>query len=376
MKKVLLGRSSISMMIFSLGITTFALMVRAGDEITNTASPSHIVAEMPANSWLEIPNSRLDSVAADPAQFRNVQAIMGINGITSYSGGVYDTQRNRLVIWGGGHADYFGNELYAFHTNTLTWERLTDPSEPNLCEQVNHDGTPNARHTYHGIAYIEHADRMFASGGALACNRGGCGANKTWTFDFDSKQWTDMKPAVTPITGCENISAYDPETRKVWYFDGPAGLWSYDYDTNTWVQINDSDFVAHRTAVMDTKRGRLIIVGKGEVLAYNLREGDYTQHVWTTTGGSDFIAEENPGLAYDPVADRIVGWSGGPVYALNPETKEWTKHEASGAPQAEDMRDLNGIYGLWRYVPNLNAFVVMTGASENVYVYKLTAGLR
>lgn len=344
----------------------------AANNNNDSIQASNIVFSMPANSWLEIPNSRLESVAPEPAEYPNIQAIMGINGITSWSGGVFDTQRNRLIIWGGGHADYFGNEIYAFDISLLKWERLTDPSEPNLCGQVNSDGTPNSRHTYSGIAYIEHADRMFGSGGALACDGGGCGANKTWTFDFKSKQWTDMNPAVTPITGCENVSVYDPETRKVWYFDGPAGLWSYEYDTNTWVQYNDSDFVSYRTAVIDTKRGLLIAVGHGEVLAYNIRGGDYTQKVWETTGGEAFIAEENPGLAYDPVSDRIVGWSGGPVYALDPETKVWSEYNAPGAPHTDNMRDLNGIYGLWRYAPSVNAFVVMIGASENIYFYKFS----
>jgi len=296
---------------------------------------------------------------------------MGVLGVIAYSGGVFDSKRNRLVIWGGGHADYQGNEIYAFDTDTLTWERLTDPSDPNLGEQVNRDGTPNSRHTYNGVAYIEHADRLFASGGSLA-GPGSCGADKTWIFDFNSMQWTDMNPAVTPRTDCENISAYDPETKKVWWFDLP-GLWSYRYDTNTWVQHNEDFVINGRTAVMGTKRGLLVVVGQGEVITYNIRGGDYTKQVWSTSGGSSFIDSWAPGLAYDPVSDRIVGWAGKSVYALNPDTKVWTEHSAPGTPRYNGGSD-SGLYGLWRYIPNLNAFIVMTGADVNIYFYKLSEG--
>ena len=333
-----------------------------------SVSPAHIVSTMPANSWLEIPNSRLESVAADAEKYAHLQGYIGIDGITAYSGGVFDNKRNRLVIWGGGHADYQGNEVYAFDVDTLKWERLTDPSEPNLCEQVNSDGTPNSRHTYNGLAYIDHADRMFGSGGFLACKAGECGASITWIFDFDSNHWTDMNPATTPKTDCENLSAYDPESKKVWWFD-IRGLWTYDYDANSWKKHNE-DFVSRRTAAVDTKRGLLIAVGEGEVLAYDIRKGNYTQKVWNTTGAEELIEQWFPGVAYDPVTDRIVSWSGGSVYTLNIDTKVWTEHKATGAP---NLDDLNSVHGLWRYMPSLNVFIMMPGTLKNVYFYKLAA---
>tara|TARA_R110002074_G_scaffold343356_1_gene513775 strand:- start:443 stop:1549 length:1107 start_codon:yes stop_codon:yes gene_type:complete len=336
----------------------------ASGEVTHTA---HIVSDMPANSWLEIPNSHLASVGADPEKYPNLQGYMGVDGIIAYSGGVYDSKRDRLVVWGGGHADYQGNEIYAFDVFSLKWERLTEPSEPNLCEQVNSDGTPNSRHTYNGIAYIEHADRMFGTGGALACNPGGCGADKTWTFDFDLLQWTDMQPKQTPRTDCENVSAYDPESGKVWLFD-VTGLWSYHFDKNKWKQHNNA-YLSSRTAVVDTKRGLLVVVGQGEVTAYDVRDGNYRKKVWETSGAEALINETSPGLAYDPVSDRIVGWAGGSVFSLNPDTRTWVEHKASGGPNAESLND---VYGLWRYVPSLNAFIVMPGTKKNIFFYKLT----
>ena len=351
----------VAIVLTSAGLTSMpAIASEEGADLT------HVVSTMPANSWLEIPNSRLDSVGANPNKYPDLQGYMGVHGITAYSGGVYDSKRDRLVIWGGGHADYRGNEIYVFDVGTLQWERLTEPSEASLCQQVNSDGTPNSRHTYNGIAYIEHADQFFGSGGALACNPGGCGADKTWTFDFDSKQWKDMKPKLKPRTDCENVSAYDPESKKVWWFDVP-GLWSYNYDNNKWRQHNE-DYISRRTAAVDTKRGLLLVVGQEQVVAYNIRDGDYTQRVWNTVGAESLIKKWSPGLAYDPVADRMVGWAGGSVFSLDMDTKIWTEHKASGGPNVDSLND---VYGLWRYIPSLNAFIVMSGAQKNVYFYKL-----
>jgi hypothetical protein len=38
--------------------------------------------------------------------------------MAAWGGGAHDTKRDRLIVWGGGHGDYGGNELYAFDVNT------------------------------------------------------------------------------------------------------------------------------------------------------------------------------------------------------------------------------------------------------------------
>ena len=335
------------------------------------------IEEMSANSWMEIPNTHLSSVAADPSQYPFLtRSTSSINNILDYSGAAFDTTRNRLVVWGGGHNSYDGNELYAYDVDTSTWHRLTEPSQPNLCGQVNSDGTPNSRHTYNGLAYIEHADRFFGLGGALACGPGSCGADITWTFNFASRQWENRNPSGSlPRTMCENIAAYDPETKKVWWFDGnssnTSGLYSYDYSMNQWTRHASDVYYVRRTAVVDTKRGLLIVIGKGEVVAYDIRNGNYAKQVWNTSGGANLIGKEKPGVAYDPATDRIVGWAGGSVYALNPDTKVWTAYSAPGAPSTYK---LVGIYGLWRYVPSVNAFIVVTSPNANVHFYKFSTG--
>ena len=62
-----------------------------------------------------------------------VYLVQGCGGlINSWSSGLYDSERQRMVVWGGGHNDYGGNELYAFNLKTLAWEQLTTPSRPTF----------------------------------------------------------------------------------------------------------------------------------------------------------------------------------------------------------------------------------------------------
>src|SRR5215831_10640591 len=82
---------------------------------------------MAPDTWLSVPNSHMSTVAPTNGQFAGTWGVGGpANVIAAWCGGALDTQRSRLILWGGGHADYYGNELYAFDIPTLKWSRLTD----------------------------------------------------------------------------------------------------------------------------------------------------------------------------------------------------------------------------------------------------------
>jgi hypothetical protein len=77
-------------------------------------------------------------------------------------------------------------------------------------------------------------------------------------------------------------------------------------------------------------------------------------------------------VAYDPVSDRIIGWTTGrTIYSYDPDANAWTQHSASGAdPGAPEG---NGTYGRFRYCPNKNVFVVYNDVDKNVFIYRHTA---
>src|ERR1041385_5659684 len=69
--------------------------------------------------------------------FADVCAQIGytVGGIAAYSGSIADTDQDRLVIWGGGHQDYGGNEVYALNldANPPRMDRLNNPTLPTNC---------------------------------------------------------------------------------------------------------------------------------------------------------------------------------------------------------------------------------------------------
>jgi hypothetical protein len=355
-------RNSIRAAVLAIFLVSAAAAAYTGDYL----------ATMATNKWIAFPSTQLLRVTPDLGIYTGIGGASGVYAIMdAWSSGVFDTKRNRLVVWGGGHNDYWGNEVYAFDVDSLQWIRLTDPCpNPNLCGQVNPDGSANVRHTYGGLNYLTKSDRFWACGGCPACPGGGCGLNDTWTFNFTSLKWQNMSPSGSnPRTYCEDNSAYDSLTNKVYYFDGNGGFYSYDCSANTWSQINN-DTRYNYSCVVDPKRKLLFSIGHGDVSVYDIGKSNFTAQHWTTTGGDAFIAKGAVGLDYDPVLDQIVGWHGGSVYALNPDTKVWTPYTAPNAPTPSPQ----GTYGRWRYVPKYNVYISANNVGVNTYFYKLTAG--
>lgn len=323
--------------------------------------------------WHEIQNTMLHDVCPTN-QFDGVDYDFHFfcPSIIAWSGGAYDTLRDRLLVWGGGHNDYYGNEVYAFDIATMGWQRLTDPdldfTYGQACQEKHASGNPSSRHTYGGFEYITHLDRFLAHGGSLACGDGN-GSALTWLFDPNTNSWQDVQ-ATSSLFGYTLLQeelTYDPVTRLV-YMTLNGQLNRYDFTTNAWSGIDDEQF-NWRTpgCVIDTTRRQMICVGNEQVWSYALTDGNTQRQLWMTSGGDGIVNVEGPGVDYDPVRDRIVAWNGNAVYSLDIANRNWTAHSAPGAPI---MADSSGTYGRWRYIEKYDIFIVFTHVDENVHFYK------
>src|SRR5262249_43933495 len=134
------------------------------------------------------------------------------NVIRTWNGAIADTTANRLIIWGGGHDNYYGNEIYSLNltANPITLTRLKDPTVPtNYANRITCiDGIPpvspnfppNSREGYGGLAFLPSPYRMLIVDGSLACNQGDGSAN-TWTISLanlsNSTQWVHEDPTLS-----------------------------------------------------------------------------------------------------------------------------------------------------------------------------------
>ena len=359
------------------GMKAALCALAAGLAVANSARGNELLKGLPADSWYQAPDTKMRQVCASETEFPTVRGSSGcVMVMEAWSGGAYDEGRKRMWIWGGGHGDYWGNEIYAFDLEALKWSRITNPS-PVIVDKLSADpmpdGNPVSRHTYDGLAFMGGPDRLFAYGGSMAGN--GYGTTITWVFDPVAKTWTNRKPSGEgnrPQTNCCNFSGeYDPVTRKVFMRD-PNWLCVYDYDSNSWSHVHERSHTwGPQKGLIDAKRRLFFTIGSEEFLAYDIAADKDVTAEWKTTGGDSAIDAYGVGAAFDTKADRIVAWTGSGVFTLDMDSRIWSKMPTSGGPKG---RLGNGTFGRFRYVPDDNVFVLINGVDENVWFYKLTAG--
>lgn len=326
--------------------------------------------DLPPGHWYQVPNSKIRDVLPTPIPpgWTGPEAI-----IIAWSGGAYDTTRNRYLVWGGGHADYCGNEIYAFDLNTLKWSRLWGPSAAIPTSgtwEAYPDGNPAARHTYDGLTYIPAVDKFLAVGGSLCW--GGSLSTATWLFNFATATWQRGPDLSNDHVAAS--AAYDPLTRRV-YVQANRVFAEYDPQTGTYTARGaiDAGLWANPTAAIDPVRRLFVMAGGGKVRVWNLNSWRYSEP--STVGGAIVLSNQAPGFKYDPVRNLFVGWVGGAtVYELNPDTWVWTaRPPAPSNTVVPSPSPPQGTYGRFQYSPSKNLYIVVNSIDENVWVYRLSS---
>jgi hypothetical protein len=87
--------------------------------------------------------------------------------VRAWSGIAWDSTRGDLLLFGGGHANYIGNEVYVWKGATGAWSLGTLPSQSDLnTALITGDGAPQSSHTYQTNTYVPLNDRFVVFGGA------------------------------------------------------------------------------------------------------------------------------------------------------------------------------------------------------------------
>lgn len=340
------------------------------------------VSAASAAGWSELPGTRLKDVCPENNfgdygyDFSNhCGSILG-----AWSGGTLDADNQIMYIWGGGHNDYYGNEIYALDATTGKLKRLTDPAPPSnkdisppQSELAPFDGTqPNGRHTYDGLAYMGHVDKLWAFTGSLSSGSGGAD-RLTWIFDPQSRQWhKDESKGDIPRATFGLVSAYDPVTDKVFLHDR-YNLYSYEYhaDGGVYKKLSAGNVGLDVNGALDPQRRRLLIIGKGKQIVYDLRDGSlYQGDAVPLTGDADFIRKHKaPGLAYNSKDGKFYAWVGdGKLYFQDPDTLAWDSIAFDGGPSKQVF---HGTFGRFDYLPDMDKFLLVNGSEDNAYLFEL-----
>src|SRR5271165_2334762 len=208
-----------------LGVYPITITARSGSNV-HQATLTLTVVPSPGLSagygWHQLANTNMTSVClgsvpngmySDASMTTTTAYNFDCYQIIPWSGGAADDKNQRLIVWGGGHSDYAGNEVSALNLNgTPSWQAITGPTIPvpyvadgNSWEGLKPyfvlagDGgkyqpgaSPSSRHTYNGVQYVPHQNKLYAFGGGVA--NAGNFSQETWTLDMGTATWTLLGP--------------------------------------------------------------------------------------------------------------------------------------------------------------------------------------
>jgi len=363
--------------VYSMSCTGTSGSAQSGVSVI-VGNSTNIVDNLQPGHWFEAPNSRLDSVDPCPARNCSYTGTLGVWGLMgAWGSGAYDTKRDRLIVWGGGHQDYGGNELYAFDVNALQWQRLTEPSTSITGDTDYYpDGLPTTRHTYDFTDYLPGVDRFCTAGGAAVW---GSGAGRTPQIDcysFGNVRWENYGTVPFSETGAGGVSAVDAQGNLWSHGTGDQNnhLAKFDPQTNTRTEyVSDGALAIRYVATIDTVQNKMYAIGIGELLVWDLNNPNSPRQVLSTSGATEIQNATYAGIAYHTPSGKIVAWAGGAsMYWFDPNTRVWTRETpAAGNTVVAPSAESNGTFGRFRYVPSKDVFIVANQTDNNVFFYKM-----
>lgn len=378
--------------------TSYTYTVAAFDAAGNTSAPSASASAttltqgsgggtcaggMPCTlGWYSIPNTSLSSLCPN---YSDIQGTTGCAAVTNaWGSALVDTRRNRLILHGGGHVDYRGNEIYAIDFNNLTSGNPTrvlvkDASHGSAisnigsCPEAFTDGTPNSRHDYNGLWYLPVQDQYWLYGAGLA----DCGnfSDGQWAYSPASGTWTKLSNSTHPNSGNNGSTgqfAYDSVTDSIYDVEANTGIfWQYTIATNAWTQLAtitgcNTD---NGTSAIDPVHRLYLCVGSNEFYEISLNSPYAVTNLSAASGCSSLVGAGAPGFAFDGVQQKFVGYNGGnSVYVYDPVGKTCSTVTYTGGPTTVQGA---GTYGRFAYMPGLGGFVYSGSMTTNIYFLRL-----
>lgn len=176
----------------------------------------------------------------------------------------------------------FGVETWLYDIRRNTFENVTSGTEPPL--------RWGSR-----MVYDSQSRRAILFGGSDGFTAETL--NDTWSFDFETRMWTQMEPAVSPPPHHFAAMAYHPLADRAVLFGGfdiykesvLNDTWTYDYDTNTWTELHPDVSPPARlyhSMAWDIKSNRMVMFGGveypyepilGDTWSLDLKHSTWTQ---------------------------------------------------------------------------------------------------
>ena len=314
--------------------------------------------------------------------------------ITDYSGMAYDSSRHHVLMFGGGHASTFRDDVDVFDFQTLTWKSAY-PSTP--CSDLNYGNLddvkgrwkstnhPFSRHTYDMLVFSENTKELLllspdiGAGQCTPANDPFYKGSTITAYDPSQKTWnfTDIH-ADWGLAGAE----YDPVTGLA-VMVNQYGLWTYDPINHkaikqlTQEQVPSSRMGYGNNLVYYPPNQKMYYIARESptrVFEVNLDRTDFTKSSITelTNMSGEIPNSEESGWVYDASHQRIGGGiKDGAFYAFDPINKSWTKRIMTAQSSSSTSVGTLAFHAL-AYDPVDQVFLFITdyASGRHVWAYR------
>jgi hypothetical protein len=230
-----------------------------------------------------------------------------------YSQMTYDSNSGQIVLYGG----QTGYWLDPTQLNHETW--LYDP-DGNVWKQMNPTNVPDGC-CGGDMAYNSKADRSI-----LSVFTDDWSALQTWAYDDNSDTWTQLADGPQVMVGQRIV--YDSESDRIIMFGGFTmtdfrfvdETWAYNYNTNTWTNMQPRIHPSGRNyvgMVYDSRADRIVMWGDwnknyNPSLDSSVWTYDYNTNTWQEFKHKKDgpAVRDYQTLAYDEKADKIIMYGG------------------------------------------------------------------
>ncbi len=331
--------------------------------------------------------------------------------LIAWNSAAFDKNNRIFYFFGGGHADYGGNEVYRFELDSGSWLRLTEPSPLNhlfaqadykkregkpwrrLCWTTDTRRLPASTHTYDGLIF-SHATKTIFLYNMRAAN-GSCFEDTTDSFKNSSavigsrtatKGWYEFNPSIDrkinelpPLSWRKVFDAQQLSQAHIHQgypasaeLDNGKIIFGSKHRTAIYNPTNsDPDTLStfsHQadwgdgTKEYDNQRAIVWSLHQQKLLAFDAKNGHLSKRLDAKLNHGKSIAISNAG--------DIVSWNGkSKIFSLNPDQPpaEWQVLDwGIQGPTVGDSR----VYGKWVYLPEFDVFIGLSSHKTGVWVYK------
>lgn len=341
---------------------------------------------MTAKTWSQPFTNTLDDVKPSPLPSGN----SGFAGLFAWGGGrVAD---DGFYGFGGGDADYGGNEKYTGLLSALSFSRVTDPSTISGGTATAYgDGQPRPPHTYRHLTKAGSTLYLTSQAGPYQS----VGTYATVWKSTVAGAWSSVGtlPSGTFGGGMECGSVYSPSRNRIYVVSTYGEVWTINTTNDALTLGTVPDFVAGAGAnnaitFIESLGAVVFWANNGAVSVLNV---DSLSSGWTqVTVSGTFGVSNYPGLAWHERTKRLIGWGHSTnranVYTLAPPVGSpssysdllgtWTAASQSPdgsnaiTPSSPDANGTHGRFGIIAY-DDIDCAMLINAVTQEPYLYRL-----